>query len=126
MQSKTYIFTVEHRSCNRVRVPSPPRPAPPLKRIWRSFSNLVLPRKQISQWYNHFHKMLTRWIFSSPRGTASPVCLVSVCLPSLDTEGLLHPLPTLKIEDPVPQVLKQVVNLSCYSLKSIVFIMIRS
>ena len=29
---------------------------------------------------NHSHKMLSRWISSSPRGTTSPVCLVYVSL----------------------------------------------
>ena len=32
---------------------------------------------------------------------------------SLGTKWTLHPLPTLKNIEPVPQVLKQVVNLSC-------------
>ena len=39
-------------------------------------------------------------------------CMV-VCLQSLGTKGILHPLPTLQNNEPVPQVLKQVVNLSC-------------
>ena len=37
-----------------------------------------------------------------------------VCLQSLSTKGTLHPLPTLHNNEPVPQVLKQVVNLSCF------------
>ena len=36
------------------------------------------------------------------------------CLQSLGTKWFLHPLPTLQNKKPVPQVLKQVVNLSCY------------
>ena len=31
-------------------------------------------------------------------------------------KGTLHPLPTLQNNEPVPQVLKQVVNLSCFSI----------
>ena len=37
-----------------------------------------------------------------------------VLLPCLGTKGTLHTLPTLHNNEPVPQVLKQVVNLSCY------------
>ena len=39
-------------------------------------------------------------------------CMV-VCLQCLDTKGILHLLPTLQNNEPVPQVSKQVVNLSC-------------
>ena len=35
------------------------------------------------------------------------------CLQSLGTKETLHTLPTLQNNKPVPQVLKQVVNLSC-------------
>ena len=37
-----------------------------------------------------------------------------VCLQSLGTKGTLHNLPTLHNNEPVPQVLNQVVNLSCF------------
>ena len=36
-----------------------------------------------------------------------------VSLQTLGTKGTLHPLPTLQNNEPIPQVLKQVVNLSC-------------
>ena len=49
-------------------------------------------------------------------------CIV-VCRQSLSTKGILHALPTLQNNEPVPQVLKQVVNLSCF-IKSLKFIIL--
>ena len=39
------------------------------------------------------------------------------CLQGLGTKGLCHPLSTLQNNEPLPQVLKQVVNLSCLICK---------
>ena len=55
--------------------------------------------------------MLTEWV---SRGATSPVGL-SVCLSMQPWHRMtLHALPTPQIREPVPQVLIQVVSLSCY------------
>ena len=78
---------MEHRFCNRVGVPPTPPPQKKTpKNIWKFF--------------------------------AKPVCMHSQqckCLPSYGTKGTLNPHSTHLNNEPVPQVLKQVVNLSCYN-----------
>ena len=58
----------------------------------------------------------TKWFSRNTRGDTSPVCLffcLFVCLSAqLRHQRTLHRLPTPKIRGPVPQVLKEVVNLS--------------
>ena len=50
---------------------------------------------------------------------------ICVHMQSLGTKGTSHPVPTLQNNEPVSQVLKQILNLSCYQSFKILFICYR-
>ena len=129
------FLPVEHRSYNRVfKISSAilkPHPTPEI--IWKFFVRLVLPTKRpfnftwvktfIVQCLSFNIQSVSRGFYRclAARSAASFICsalapkVLCTHPPSVLSVCLLDPLPTLQNNEPVPQVLKQVVNLSCLS-----------